>query len=206
MLVRKERSKDQLKASKERGILESAVKVMTKKGIENFAMDEVKVEAGVAKGTLYCYFPSKENLVDSAIQATLSPLGEELDTLFSSSIKSLKKIEYFMLRMLSYFDKNREFLRILLYVSEQGKMGTDRPCSLEYRAFLEKVTKVIEEGIVDGQFKRLDSTKTAALLIEGCIAMISQRQLSVKPDPVEEDAGILAETFLNGIGAEEKVT
>ena len=199
MSVRKERSKGLFKASKQRGILEGAVKVMTEKGIENFSMDEVKEEAGVAKGTLYYYFPSKESLVDSAIKATLSPLGEELDTLFSGSITPLKKIEYLMLRMLGYFDKNREFFRVLLYVSEQGKMGTDRPCSIEYGAFLERIARVIEEGIVVGQFKRLDSFKTAALLLEASIAMISQRYLSVKPDPVEEDVGILTEIFINGI-------
>ena len=94
MSVRKERSKGLFEASKRRGILESTVKVMTRKGVEGFAMDEVVVEAGIAKGTLYYYFPSKENLVDSAIEATLSPLGEELDTLFSSAITPLKKIEY----------------------------------------------------------------------------------------------------------------
>jgi len=50
---------------KQRGIMEAAVRVMTKQGMEGFSMDDVAVEAGVSKGTLYNYFSTKEELLFS---------------------------------------------------------------------------------------------------------------------------------------------
>ncbi len=44
-------------------ILATAYKLFTRRGVSNVGVDKIVAEAGVAKATLYKYFPSKEDLV-----------------------------------------------------------------------------------------------------------------------------------------------
>ena len=54
--------KESTRKRKEGLMLRAAGRVMQKKGLTNFTMEEVADEAYVTKVTLYTYFTSKENL------------------------------------------------------------------------------------------------------------------------------------------------
>jgi AcrR family transcriptional regulator len=184
---------------KQKGVLEAAVRVMMKRGMEGFSMEDVATEAGVSKGTLYNYFSNKEMLVKSAIENSMEPLEEELDRLLKSTLSPLQKIQYMTNRFLSYFDNNGEFFRVLLFVRESSQVKYKRYHSDRYRTFLERMAGVMEDGIKLGQFKQLDPVKAAAIILESNISIISQRLLSENPGPVEEDAHLVTEIILEGI-------
>lgn len=52
-------------------IVKKAIRVFAKKGYENTSMDDIADRAKVAKGTLYYYFPSKEDLYQQVMVQTL---------------------------------------------------------------------------------------------------------------------------------------
>lgn len=185
-----------------RAVMDATVRVMTRQGMEGFSMDDVAQEAGVSKGTLYNYFSTKENLMESSIQASLEPLEEELDKLFSSTLSPLQKIQYVTNRLLSYFEKNGEFFRVLLFVRESAQVKYQRYHSSRYILFLKKMAGVLEEGMELGLFRRFDPEKTAAIILESNISIISQRLLSEDPGPVEEDAKLITDIVLRGIKEE----
>lgn len=187
---------------KQRGIMEAAVKVMTRQGVEGFSMDDVADEAGVSKGTLYNYFSTKDELVKSSIENSMEPLEEELDRLFKSTLTPLQKIQYMSNRLLSYFDSNGEFFRVLLFLRESAQVPFQRCHSDKYRNFLKKMAGVLEDGMSLGQIKRLDPIKTAAIILESNISIISQRLLLEDPGPVEEDAQLVTEIIMRGVTEE----
>lgn len=51
------------KEEKREAILRAAEELLFKKGVENVSMGEIASAAGVGKGTLYVYFPSKDDLL-----------------------------------------------------------------------------------------------------------------------------------------------
>ena len=62
-LVKKIRTKiDDKKQAKEIKLLNSAFKLYSKKGIKNTSIQDIVVDAGVAKGTFYLYFKDKYDL------------------------------------------------------------------------------------------------------------------------------------------------
>ena len=62
-LVKKIRTKiDDKKQAKEIKLLNSAFKLYSKKGINNTSIQDIVVDAGVAKGTFYLYFKDKYDL------------------------------------------------------------------------------------------------------------------------------------------------
>ena len=83
--------------------LTSALRLFVQKGIQNTTTAEIAVDAGTASGTLFLYFPTKQNLIDEllvkiareysdTIKLKLSPAlsaREALFTIWSGSIRWL---------------------------------------------------------------------------------------------------------------------
>src|SRR3712207_3197971 len=68
--------------AKERAILDAALEVFAESGFAQARLDAVAARAGVAKGTIYLYFPSKqalfEALIRTGIAAPIEALGAEV--------------------------------------------------------------------------------------------------------------------------------
>jgi AcrR family transcriptional regulator len=190
------------RSQKKKGLLDAVVGVLAREGIEGLTMDNVALEAGVAKGTLYAYFNSKRNLLRAAIEASIAPLVEDLRAILTSNLPPDEKLRSMTHHHLSYFDENRSFFQILLYDRTAAQERLKRYRSFRYHDLLEAVGGVIQNGIKQGLFRPIDPLKTAAMLIESNIAIINQRLLCENPEPVQEDSRLLTDTFLFGIAEE----
>lgn len=60
------------KEARPQELLEAALELFVEKGFAATRSEEVAARAGVSKGTLYLYFPSKEELLKAVIHQTLS--------------------------------------------------------------------------------------------------------------------------------------
>jgi len=63
-------------------ITQAAIKNFVKNGYANTKMDDIAKTADVSKGTLYLYFPSKEDLFYSICKTSLQSLTENRDPFF----------------------------------------------------------------------------------------------------------------------------
>lgn len=64
--------------ARRQAILDAALTVFAGHGFEAARLDEVAARAGVAKGTLYLYFPSKQALFEALIRDAVSPIIEQM--------------------------------------------------------------------------------------------------------------------------------
>jgi TetR/AcrR family acrAB operon transcriptional repressor len=180
-------------------IQEAVVNLVTMRDTRGITMDEVAAEAGVSKGCLYLHFRSKKELLESVKEISFKPLGDQLQAILDGSLSPDRKIKDIMHRLLGYFDENRGLLRFLLEDRELAQSQIRRQKSSRYRSFLERISRVVEDGVAEGRFRELDSGKVASMLVESTIAMSARRLLDEQPAPVEEDARLLMEVFLQGI-------
>ncbi|HET7792046.1 MAG TPA: TetR/AcrR family transcriptional regulator, partial [Rhizobacter sp.] len=65
------------KEARPQELLDAALELFVEKGFAATRSDEVAVRAGVSKGTLYLYYPSKEELLKAVINQSLSQLIAE---------------------------------------------------------------------------------------------------------------------------------
>ncbi len=65
------------KEARPQELLDAALALFVEKGFAATRSDEVAVRAGVSKGTLYLYYPSKEELLKAVIRQNLSQLIAE---------------------------------------------------------------------------------------------------------------------------------
>jgi len=69
--------------SRRQQILSAAIKVLSQKGLDKTKVSDIAAEAGVAQGTFYLYYGSKNALIpamaDDMLQKTLGRMKEEID-------------------------------------------------------------------------------------------------------------------------------
>jgi AcrR family transcriptional regulator len=91
-------------------ILNAALDTFAERGFAAAKLDEVAARAGVSKGTLYLYFPSKEELFRSVVRQLLLPNVAAVERRFAEGTGSAS-------------DLLREFVRRLGAVVAQGKLS-----------------------------------------------------------------------------------
>lgn len=154
-----ERQQEERKLRRKR-ILDGALEVFHKNGIEGSTMDEIANQAGFGKATLYYYFSSKEEVFCAIMEKGWKPLWEDLeDTIHSEDssnnelfIDSLCKVSNIILK-----DKN-----LYRFLFTAPKAITNMPENLQtWRVYQNRLygslRGLLEEGISNNQFPNTDS-------------------------------------------------
>jgi AcrR family transcriptional regulator len=191
-----------LEAVTKQDILDAAIKIVIRDGIQGLTMDKVAIEASVAKGTLYVYFKNKDQILEAAIDTCIEPLVNKLFAMLDSDLAPDRKMEKYALYNLQYFDDHKDLFRVLLYDrertdSQQKHYHTDR-----YLHSIKKIARILEDGVQSGLFNHLNSTKVAAMFIEANIALIVQRLSSENFSNIEEDVRLIMSIFMTGMASE----
>jgi AcrR family transcriptional regulator len=165
-----------------RKIFETSIELFAKKGYEATSIDEITAVVGVAKGTLYYHFNSKEDIFRYLIEQGMDLLKksiyiktrhtkgalEKLRRVIEIQIKIIIKYEEFMLLLLSHIWGNEK--RNLVF----------RQYVFEY---IEEITKVIEEGKAEGVIRNGDSEVMASGIFGLiCSAMIYKLKMKEQID------------------------
>ena len=75
--------REEQKELKRKHILEAGLNTFTSQGFTATKLDDVAKDAGVAKGTIYLYFDSKEALFEDVIRECLFPAIDEVEDLIA---------------------------------------------------------------------------------------------------------------------------
>jgi len=171
-------------------ILAAARRLMDRKGVDALTMDEIAQAAGVAKGTLYLYFESKDEL----IQALLSQVGEaiarDLEAILAKPAPPRDKLQQVVVMLLNYVD--RESTLFPVYLREQVRSKPGRGTVLTTLQELEErivalITQVFAEGIAQKQFILADP-RLLTFLLKGLVRAAGYYQMTQDDKDVIQDA------------------
>ncbi len=183
-------------------ILEAARTVFAGSGFHNATIDQIAEAAGVAKGTVYLYFPSKRDLFLATLRSGVVGLHEKVRREIDQAGTTAGKIRAFMLSRLQYCIDNSEFFRIyyLEVANLQVKSDNTRP---EFQDLYEDqallLESILDEGVRSGELRRLDPRKAAHLIYEVTRAAIAKHLLEWPGEPVETTMDLLFEMTWRGI-------
>ena len=148
-------------------------------------MDEIADKAEYSKGTLYLYFQSKEELYLSLLgkgnQIFYNMLSEAIKP-DESAEQQLKKVADVYHRF--YKDYNQYFM-IMISLQEghftKHNVSEDlyRSCMTQGMAILHLIEGVVQAGVDNGEFKKVDPWIMTLLLMstaEGIVTLIHEKQ------------------------------
>jgi AcrR family transcriptional regulator len=185
-------------------ILEAALRVWSKRGFDGTSVAEVAREAGLTKGTLYLYFPTKQSLLEEALRRySLRPDVEAgLERLRGQPLPDVVR------GLVAVFWRGLEARRELAAVLLRELPNHPE----EARRFLEQVVlpmnrllaEYLRETLPAERLGRLDPLVAARSLLGMVLTFfVSQEVLggaTLLPIPEERILGTITELFLHGVG------
>lgn len=186
---------------KRASILCAARAVFSRKGYSVASVEDVAEEARIAKGTLYLYFKSKEELYMAALANDLRALAEQVREEVESARGFREKIRAFLRVRLEYCKSHEDFLRI--YLAEYGSIFLKTPVSRELwqllRENLRYVASVIEQAVKRGEIRPVPAGALAASLVDVSRGLMERRLLGWKEFRAPDEIEFAVEMFCAGL-------
>ncbi|MCB9790544.1 TetR/AcrR family transcriptional regulator [Candidatus Nomurabacteria bacterium] len=146
-------------------IITAAAQVIAEKGLENGTVDDIAKAAGIAKGSVYEYFDSKEMLLLEGAKYLATQRTNALKKLLVKYSSPIKKLQVLLEANNRMSQKQPEILLMnyALLISSHNSIKTKGALEF-FKTYFNLVSDVIAEGKADGSFQVADP-KSAALMI-----------------------------------------
>jgi len=187
-------------SDKREAILNAAVKVFAQKGFFNSKVADVAAEAGIADGTVYLYFKSKDEILHSIFDRAMEEFigeGKREINKIKEPDQRLQRIAELHLEKLGA-DRN---LAIVFQVELRGSTKFMEEFSAAgFAEYLGIIHQTIEEGQKTGVFRKdLNATVCSKILFGALDEMVTNWILSKKSYPLAPMADEVLKIFFGGV-------
>ena len=185
-------------------ILDATDRLLARYGYRKMTVEDIAVEAGIGKGTIYLHFASKEEVVLSHVDRIVDRLKQQhLGVIARSENTAPERIRQMLLaRVLFRFDSIQHYTQSL-----DDLLSALRPGLLARRAkYFEEEARIFAEvlaaGRASGEFQFTNELATARALLEATNGLLpyslSTAELGEREE-VERRTSAIAELLLHGL-------
>ena len=183
-------------------IINAAIKVFAQKGFYTANVADVAKEAGVADGTIYLYFKSKDDLLISLFETKMEEILERFNSLINSPKNAKEKLRDFIYLYFQLITEDQNLAEVFqVELRQSGKFLKDYH-NQKFIDFLNLIGNIIHQGQNDGLYKKEISIHTMKLIIFGALDELARQWILTK-DPreniektAEETSNILIQSIL----------
>jgi AcrR family transcriptional regulator len=183
-------------------ILAAARKTFSKKGFEKVTVDEIAEAAGLAKGTVYQYFSSKQEIYLAALREGVREMAERTQREVQAATGVRAKVEAFIRTRLEFLYENRDFFAV--YHAEFGNLI--HPASLNqefrnlFRVQFQALQAVLEGALQRGELADVSTETLAIAIYESTRGLMLRRSLGWTTATVDEQVATLMKILWAGVG------
>lgn len=183
---------------KRRKIFDAALRVFAERGFHNTTMDDIAQTSEVAKGTLYRYFSSKDDLLEQLLRATSRELVSRFSAAFGNDKDILEQIEAFIRSWLAFIEENHILYRL---VQVEGLSAPAGRQTMIYEYLLDDFPMVKERFATLNESNALKTPNfhTVAYGVLGFIDGVARKWYrSGMSYPLQDDLPVILEVLFNG--------
>jgi TetR/AcrR family transcriptional regulator, fatty acid metabolism regulator protein len=198
--------KEKQRQEREALILQVAEEMLMEKGYYETSIEEIAARVGIAKGTVYLHFPSKEDLVVAIFERDMQKLADFIEAIVSSPMTARGKMEailQFMYEGIS--NKRMQMLDSLYNSAELRRIFLEKKACTRHiwEQLSARITSVLDEGKATGEFDKTLPTAIMLSAFTGLLAPRSYERLIVEEQmTAEEVAKGLGRIYFKGIAAD----
>lgn len=189
-------------ADKRSAILRAATRVFARNGYFNSKVADIADAAGVADGTVYLYFKSKEEILHSIFDRTVDDAVKEAERQIAAIDDPHEKLRRIAHLHLERLGADRD-LAIVFQVELRGSTKFMEEFSAAgFAAYLGLIRATIEEGQRAGVFRSGLNAKVVSKVLFGALdEMATNWILSKRRYKLQPMADEVLDVFLNGVRA-----
>lgn len=138
-------------ADKRKLILDAMQQIMTDNKSTNATISDVAKKAGIAKGSVYYYFNSKDEIIDAVIErAYADVVKESSDMLSNTEMTAIDKLRTIFDISVYPLSNNKQSRLLKLLNVQDNVIIHQKFCVIVMRTLTPILTEVIKQGINDG--------------------------------------------------------
>jgi AcrR family transcriptional regulator len=183
------------------GILDAARRVFASRGFSEATVDEIASAAGIAKGTVYLYFPSKKDIYLAALMQGFTELQVRTREAMDAADGIRAKLRSFVATRLAYAEANRDFIHI--YHSEFGNLANATATDNEFQKLYLKQAKalegVLQDAVSNGEMRSTRTDLAAFVIYDIVKSVMMQRLRGWSKGTVDEDIELANHMIWKGI-------
>ncbi|EFH86205.1 TetR/AcrR family transcriptional regulator [Ktedonobacter racemifer] len=197
--------KEKQRQERERLILAAAEEVLYEKGYHDTSIDEIAARVGVAKGTVYLHFPSKEELVFAVFLHNFDAFVRAIDEALNEGMPPRQQLETILTCMYGgFYIKQIQ----LLYNSVDMKRLFEARREQEPRPWEQlaaRIASILEAGKAHGDFDSVTPTSVQVATFFSLLSPRSYERLVLGEHmDVQELVQYLKHIYFNGITAHKE--
>lgn len=177
-----------------RAIFDAAIKVFSISGYNGATMDEVAGVAGVAKGTLYYHFKSKEEIFKFIISEGMNVIREEIIEETSKETDPIEKLKVLCKVQLSLIYRHKDLFKVIM-----SQIWGQEDRQLELRAILQKYMETISGFFKEAMDKKVIENNDPQLLAYAFFGSLTSMAVYELIHQDCEDINVIAERLMSYI-------
>jgi TetR/AcrR family fatty acid metabolism transcriptional regulator len=194
-------------------ILDAALKTFVKRGYPETKVAEIASEAGVAEGTIYNYFQSKEALLLALFDEKWGMIIDEIRKKIRRLDDPNKKLKAIFAVVVTMFRKNRQLAELFMVDIRQSSIFLNNYTINRIVEFLDLIEELLEEGKRKGLYRKDLDTRVARMIIFGAaqgilLSWVLSESPAVKSKTFNfslyQAAKTLKDVFKSGLVGEKK--
>ena len=193
---------DPIVVPKRDAILRAAIDVFAERGFFNAQVADVARAAGVAAGTVYLYFRSKDDLLVQLFERTTREAFGEARAAAAEVRDPAERLRLFARLHLARLGRDRNLAIVFQVELRQSVKFMERLSSTLLRDYLGHIRSAFADGQAAGVFRADFNPTTAAKMFFGALdEMATNWILSGRRYSLEADADPVVDLFLRGAQA-----
>ncbi len=191
------------RAARRRTILDSAIRTFAEHGFFASRTRDIAAGAGVAEGTIYLYFDSKDDLLLTAFRERVREFVDGARSVRILSLPFPEQLTQFIEMQFRGIEENPALATVLLLETRQSSKFYGEPVRNVLREYAAAVDDLLRYGIEQGTLRADVDVPLARRMLVGSLEEIElDWLLSEQARPLSPLAREVADTFCRGVAAD----
>jgi len=181
-------------------IIDAAIRVFARTGYYNSRVSDIAREAGIASGTIYLYFKTKEEILVTLFREKMAGFVAHQRRVRAGQLDPVVKIRKLVGVHFSVLEQSPELAEVVQVELRQGNKFFRGASAHEVSAYFELIASVLEEGVAAGCFRSDLPVKVATKVLFGAMdQMATSWVLGKRGYRLADTADEVATIFLKGV-------
>ena len=160
-------------AERKRQILDAAVESFAERGFFRTRVTDIARRAGVADGTIYLYFRSKDDILIEVFEVRMEELLTELSEAVAARDGAVAKLEAFLELYVSLVERDAALAEVLTIELRQSEKFIREYVNDGFRRLLDLLARIVRDGQKAGEIRNGISPRLAARALFGALDEIT---------------------------------
>src|SRR5881409_1232495 len=183
-------------------IIEAAIRVFARNGYYNSRVSDIAREAGIASGTIYLYFKTKDEILVTLFREKMAQWVASVRREVAAERDPLAKIRKIVALHFAVLEGDPDLAEVVQVELRQGQKFFRGASAHEVSAYFDLIGSILHEGMAAGQIRADLPVKIATKMLFGAMdQMATSWVLGKRGYRLTETAEAVASIFLRGVSA-----